>query len=272
MELKLTSLLCIALYLLGSANAADPRPAMREKVEQILADFASLNPAALAQHFTKDGVFLWAVSGNPPLVGQIAIYDWFSMFLGQCSYWGGQYTDLKFSGKLNKEAAVSFTYYSAAEIEECRVQWVQQHTIQFVSSTNLKILRYDNFFDHLYVNQQLYPSQCKNGSVVIPPVWPNQFVANFTVLVENHGPQWTSTGRLIYDWTRQTQRADYWNWCLPQTETPSPYSNHSCSYIIKDTTTYYINYTSPTTQTCCILSVGNRDRASRTYLCKWNEI
>lgn len=90
------------------------------------------------------------------------------------------------------------------------------------------------------------------------PAWPSKFTAEFTVRVEQFGPEWSAKGVVYYDWETKVFRADYIDWCLPLFDTGNPEnSNFTCTYLARDSM-YFVNGTSEDWKSrfCCLFEKG----------------
>ena len=93
-----------------------------------------------------------------------------------------------------------------------------------------------------------------------PPIWPDQFTANFVVKVEYYNPDWSANGVIYYDWTAkaskshsrpnrnkffvQAFRTDFIDWCMPLFDSrPTNDNNYTCSVLATQGNTYFVNHT-----------------------------
>ena len=104
--------------------------------------------------------------------------------------------------------------------------------------------------------------------VPTPPIWPDQFTANFVVKVEYYNPDWSANGVIYYDWKAkvskklititkssiQTFRTDFIDWCMPLFDSrPTNDNNYTCSVLATQGNTYFVNHTASHWQDnqCC---------------------
>lgn len=74
-----------------------------------------------------------------------------------------------------------------------------------------------------------------------------QFSVDFDVKVPAYGPAFVKKGALFYDYTIQTARADYYDWCIPlfgkkrSTAESSGLYNVTCSFLMTPKAAYFIS-------------------------------
>lgn len=144
--------------------------------------------------------------------------------------------------------SVVFWRVASASYLGCRIKLLAYNTI--IYDEDLQITEWRDYFDVTEEISQMV--NCENGTNrPVAPVWPSIFEADFTVELDMW-PGFVSKGHLWYDWTTRSQRADYIDWCLPLTDQLPPFMNYTCTYIMRDHTTYYIDKVNPSKPTCCV--------------------